>query len=174
MLELPGGREFACELKEILRVHRPALVILLEPRINGDSANAVCRRMLGKTRWVRSEATGFSGGVWMLWDKDEFSLELKYHDKKFLYFWVRSREGLEWELTAVYAYHNPSIRKFLWGKLSEVKISRPWVLAGDFNCVLMEEECSSNNGASSCFRSWVEENCLLDVGFIGSTFTCMA
>lgn len=41
--------------------------ILIERRINSESADAVSRS-LGKNRWVRSEASGFSGGVWVLWD----------------------------------------------------------------------------------------------------------
>lgn len=38
--------------------------------------------------------------------------------------------GLEWELTAVYASPNPSIRRHLWDKLDGIEVSRPWVLMG--------------------------------------------
>lgn len=59
--------------------------------------------------------------------------------------------------------------KFLWKKLKEV--DRPWMLIGDFNCVLKEEERSSNSGTLSSFESWVEYNGLLYVGYSGNKFT---
>lgn len=33
----------------------------------------------------------------------------------------------------------------------------PWVLVGDFNCVLQVDERSSKKGESSSFQDWVEE-----------------
>lgn len=89
--------------------------------------------------------------VYGSWDEEDIGLELEYHDKAFLHMLAKSGDGLEWALTDVYVHPNLSIRKFLWGKLSEVVIIRPWVLIGDFNCVLLAEERSSNNGASSSF-----------------------
>lgn len=38
-------------------------------------ADQVCRK-LGKKRWVRSEAGGFSGGVWIFWDEDEVRVKV--------------------------------------------------------------------------------------------------
>lgn len=47
----------------------------------------------------------------------------------------------------------------------------PWLVIGDFNCVLQEEERSSKKRASNSFGSWVGKNDLLDLGFVGSYFT---
>lgn len=81
-----------------------------------------------------------------MWDAEDVNLELKYRDREFLHLLMKLGDGVEWTLTAVYAHPNPSIRKYLWGRLSEVEINKPWVLIGDFNCVLVEEERSSNSG----------------------------
>lgn len=59
------------------------VVILLEPRISGEVADVVCKS-LGKSRWIRSEATDFSDGVWVLWNEEDIKLELEYMDKAFL------------------------------------------------------------------------------------------
>lgn len=83
---------------------------------------------------------------------------------------MKSNDGVEWVMTAAYAHPNPRIGKFLWDKLNEVEVSRPWMLIGDFNCLLKEEERRSNSGASSSFRSWMEFSGLLDVGFSRSRF----
>lgn len=60
LLELQG-----CEkqgvldgMKEWGRVHKPSLIILLEPRIGGEVADEVCRKQ-GKTHWIRAKAIGF-------------------------------------------------------------------------------------------------------------------
>lgn len=54
------SNEFHIEIKDLIRVHRPLIIILLEPRINGEVADSVCKRM-GKRKWVRSEADGVLG-----------------------------------------------------------------------------------------------------------------
>lgn len=53
------------EMKGLIRAFRPVLVILLEPKISGAGAYEVCRK-LGLSRWGRSEASSFSGGIWVL------------------------------------------------------------------------------------------------------------
>lgn len=60
-----ASKEFAVELKEILRNFRLKIIILMEPRISGEAADKICGG-LGKKKWLRSEARGFSGGIWVL------------------------------------------------------------------------------------------------------------
>lgn len=50
-----ASKEFAREIKKLVKEHRPAMIVLLEPRISGDSADVVCKR-LGMSNWIRSEA----------------------------------------------------------------------------------------------------------------------
>lgn len=66
MLELSRCRinEFLREIKEIIKVHRPTVIVLSQPRISSVMVDGVCRR-LGERKWVRSEADGFSGGIWI-------------------------------------------------------------------------------------------------------------
>lgn len=117
-----------CKMREIMKEHRPQVLILLKPRISGDTADVVCKK-LGK-KWIRSETARFSGGVWVKWDDDEISLNLVYAHRFFLHLIVRSVGGLEWELIAVYASPSPSIRRHLWDKLDKIEANRPWVLVG--------------------------------------------
>lgn len=49
----------------MIREHMPSIIVLIEPRINGEVADVVCKK-LGKKTWIRSEAFGFSDGVWVL------------------------------------------------------------------------------------------------------------
>lgn len=98
-------------------------------------------------------------------------MKLKYSDIFFLHLEAKTGGGKEWEITVVYASPNPIVRRFFWGKLNGIEVRRPWMLVGDFNCVLHDEERSSNSGVSSCFQSWVGAKELLDARFIGNRFT---
>lgn len=74
-------------------------------------------------------------------------------------------------LTIVYASPNASIRKYFWAKLNEVNINEPWLIMGDFNCVLKDEERNSRGGASSSFPNWVTQRSLIDLGYVGHRYT---
>lgn len=80
-----GSKEFACKLNEIIREHKPMVVILLEPRVSGEVADVICKS-LGKNRWIRSEALGFLSEVWVLWNEEDLILELEYTGREFFTF----------------------------------------------------------------------------------------
>lgn len=107
----------------------------------------------------------------MLWDDDELKVNLRYAHRFFLHAEVTSAGGKRWEITAVYASPNANVWKHLWDMLDEMIIKGPWVVMGDFNCVLRGDERSSRVGASSSFASRVERRGLMDLGFIGPIFT---
>lgn len=52
-----GTGQFLRELMAIQTEHKPILIILLEPKINGEVADRICMK-IGKSRWGRSEAEG--------------------------------------------------------------------------------------------------------------------
>lgn len=161
---------FVRELKELNRLHQPTNITIVEPKISGVEANTICRK-LGKSHWLRSEASGFSGGVWVLWNEEEIKLVPRAVHRSFVHAEVVSEGGKCWDLVAVYASPNPGVRKSLWNSLSNLAITRPWVIIGDFNCVLSSEERSPEGRTSSSFINWVEQMNLIDLGFEGPRFT---
>lgn len=94
------GRGFACEIKELLREQKPKIVILLEPRINGETATNVCQK-LGKKRLARSESMGFSGGIWVFWEDEEVALRLAKVRRSYIHMEVRfgKADGILWRCT---------------------------------------------------------------------------
>ncbi|XVF57141.1 hypothetical protein PTKIN_Ptkin06aG0180000 [Pterospermum kingtungense] len=70
----PASREFARVMKDMLRRYKPVLVGLLEPKISGSHADEICCNF-GFDQWLRVEAVGYSGGIWILW-KDEIDVEI--------------------------------------------------------------------------------------------------
>lgn len=56
------------EIKEFVRQQNPIIILLMESRISGRVADEICRK-IGRAKWIRSDAAGFSGGVWCLWKR---------------------------------------------------------------------------------------------------------
>lgn len=73
--------------------------------------------------------------------------------------------------TAVYASPRASIRKHLQAKLDETYNGDPWLVVGNFNCVLKGEKRSPRSGSSDSFLNWVAERGLIELGFSGRKFT---
>lgn len=74
-------------------------------------------------------------------------------------------------LTAINGSPQPSTRKYVWEQLEALERGMPWMLIGNFNCVLMDEERSSKSGASTLFKNWVRDNGMSDMGFVGNQCT---
>lgn len=155
---------------ELLRTYKPTFIVLLEPKVSGDVADGVCKR-IRRDHWCRFEAEGLSGGVWILWNKAEVGVTIRFVHKYFIHVTVRSLERSYWELAALYASPNARRRRKIWSKLHEIKVENAWALIGDFNCVLTPEERSSGRGASSSFAEWVEQRGLIDMGYSGPRYT---
>jgi len=74
-----GSRECLNSLKEYIRIHKPAIIAILEMHISGKRAEEVCNNIGFQGRY-RVEARGFRGGIWVLWDTSELNLNiLKAH-----------------------------------------------------------------------------------------------
>lgn len=78
--------DFIREMKEFMRSYKPIIILLMEPRRSGEIADEICNK-LGKNKWIRADAEGFSGGVWCLWDEEDVKVELKYAHSYFIYCW---------------------------------------------------------------------------------------
>lgn len=72
---------------------------------------------------------------------------------------------------AVYASPQTGVRQFLWDKLDALEVGVPWILIGDFNCVLRTDERSLKSGVSSSFGNWIDKNALIDLRYVGIRFT---
>lgn len=57
--------DFMRTVKGIIRTQNPDILELLETRVSGIKANFIYMK-LGFTEWIRVEALGYSGGIWLL------------------------------------------------------------------------------------------------------------
>ncbi|KAL8153722.1 hypothetical protein V2J09_011482 [Rumex salicifolius] len=141
-----GSREFLITLKNLIQMNDPTILALVETQINGTKADKVCRS-IGFDGVLRAEATGFRGGIWVLWRKAVVQVcEMSAHHQAVSIEVKRNGED-EWIFSAIYASPTPPTREALWSHLLNVKAtnSKPWLLMGDFNETTSMEERSSES-----------------------------
>lgn len=151
-----------------MSIHKPDIVALLETRISGETAMKACRK-IGQTNWVRVEADGFRGGIWLLWDGDCVELSIIRAHKQFVHVLVEPNKVEEWTLSIVYGIPKPPERADLWRELEEEQPSKPWCVMGDFNVVLSSEERSPSGRTSASFQRLGKHKRTCGLGFHWST-----
>lgn len=97
----------------MIRAHRPVVIVLLGSRISGAIADGICKKF-GKKIWIRTEANGFSGSIWMFSNQGEIQLKVLHIQKQFIHASVTSAAGQQWDFTAVYANPRADVRSLLW------------------------------------------------------------
>lgn len=158
-----------------MNVHKPKILGLLEPRVSGDQADGICKR-IGLENWVRVEAVGFSGGIWVFWS-EELAVEILYTHPQFVLLKIGNDSEFPWFLSIVYGSPSAGLRQRLWADLSVsiLNFRGAWLMAGDYNVVVSSVEVSTEGPLShsrcSGFQDWIYDQELMDLGFVGSVFT---
>ena len=114
-----GSREFFNILREHLHMHRPSIVALFETRISGPRAQQVCER-IGFRNFFRVDAQGFQGGIWVLWNSDEFDVDVLDTHEQFVTVEIKPHGHPSWNLTFVYASPHLQTRELLWPQLQHL------------------------------------------------------
>ncbi|XP_019166877.1 PREDICTED: uncharacterized protein LOC109162645 [Ipomoea nil] len=170
-----GGKPFLRALKHFIKLHKPCMLSLFEPKVSGTHANDICTK-IGFSDWIRVEAVGFSGGIWVFW-KDPVRISVLRTHPQFILMQVVSGSYPPWYLASVYGSPAHHLHRRLWNDLrqAENSITGPWIVAGDFNAVLNSEETSNYSSFSSHrsadFRNWIQDEGLIDLGFSGPKLT---
>ena len=90
---------------------KPEILGLVETRCRGDHADKICNS-LGYEFWVRVEALGLSGGIWILW-KESVDTHVPKTHPQFIHVSVQNNTSPPWFLSVVYGSPNPSLRKHM-------------------------------------------------------------
>ncbi|XP_030949822.1 uncharacterized protein LOC115973699 [Quercus lobata] len=143
----------------------------------GDRAKEITDR-LPFNGAIRSDAIGFIGGIWLLWNLDRVEINVLAITKQEIHVDVKVRSSdFAWLLSAIYASPRSAERCVLWDNLTKVADlhNKPWIMVGDFNEPLLEEDKFGGRGVS-INRSLLFKDCLdrcnmLDMGFSGPRYT---
>ncbi|KAJ8427137.1 hypothetical protein Cgig2_021393 [Carnegiea gigantea] len=160
-----GNREFLNTLKEHICMQEPHVVSLLETHINGTRGH------------YRVEAQGFQGGIWVLWNTDKVNLTLVSAHQQFIIIKVKMKGTRPWLFAAIYVSPTQQLRKELWAIVIQFAHSTESarMLVSDYNKTrsLDERDHGGHDMNKRCilFANWIENNGLIDLGFLGPRFT---
>ncbi|KAK2356470.1 hypothetical protein QL285_093800 [Trifolium repens] len=170
------GLNFRRALTNFCRKNKVDIVALQEPRCSGSTAKKTIKK-LGFKNYVMAEARGFSGGIWLMWNRSDIQIQLIKNDFHFLHVQVSEKEMEPWLLTVVYASPRENERQDTWQLLRQLaySINKLWLMMGDFNEIAHPDE--KKGGAPvdvrkcQIFNSWINDCNLLEVTTAGSRFT---
>lgn len=103
-------------LRELLLVHMPDILILVETRCSSHNIEPIYRFSSFNSSVV-SEAHGFSGGIWILWNDCNLEVEVLAIGEQLVTVVVKYGREPVWVLSAIYASPRPCIRATLWDYL---------------------------------------------------------
>ena len=162
-------------IKDIRRSYDFSILILLETKVSGANASRVATKF-GFQGMFREDPQGFVGGLWAFWDTDTWVMDILYHDTRVIHMQISTHTGSSCFFSACYGRPQRVIRERLWASLMSLKssISGPWMIAGDFNAVLLDEEVYGSNSTHrvcAAFNGCISFCELHDAGFQGPPYT---
>ncbi|PRQ51592.1 putative transcription factor interactor and regulator CCHC(Zn) family [Rosa chinensis] len=169
-----GGKKFRSAISNLIHYHKVDILIISEPRVPFSRVHNFFRKN-GFPNAEISEAAGFSGGVWVLYDKNNIEIQYIDNNSQSVTVKVAATGSHEWILSAIYASPTNSVRSCLWHYLSTFadQCQLPWLVIGDCN----ELYCSADKNGGSLvgkiggMKTWADNYGMVDVGYQGPDFT---
>ncbi|XP_061345139.1 uncharacterized protein LOC133290994 [Gastrolobium bilobum] len=149
---------------------------LMEARTNGST----CCKLMRKINFDKSiveEATGFSGGIWIMWDSRRAKVEVISQATQYIHMRVEIENINRFLCTAIYASPHEVTRHEMWEevKLISQTSNEPWIMAGDFNDIRCSDEKrgDSPTDIAKCLRfQYFLDSCQVEeVTGMGAKFT---
>lgn len=168
---------FRRTIMDLIKNHRPDILVLLETKISGNKADSVINS-LGYANHMKSDAIGFRGGIWISWSDACLNIELRYSCTQLIHTLVTENNGDKWFFSAIYASPRLNERLCLFNSLytSSLNNNHPWLLVGDFNELGAFGDKTGHitnldNRRVARFCEWLNLTGLLDLGFSGPPYT---
>lgn len=77
------------------------LMFLLETHISGQRATNIVKR-LGFDGWFLQEAIGHVGGIWCVWDRNQWQVDVLASSNQLVHLKVSKGNQVPWLLTGIY------------------------------------------------------------------------
>ncbi|KAJ9561753.1 hypothetical protein OSB04_006913 [Centaurea solstitialis] len=156
------------------------LCAILESHVRVESLQTVCDRTFGRWQWFSNQAQSEYGTrIIIAWDVSSLDVMVLEAHGQFLHCEIRIRgmaQGLF--VSFVYGANRGQERQSLWSGLRKFRAilgDKPWVLLGDFNCLLFPHDAlggsSRRNGDMVDFVTCLEDVDVFDVRFTGIHYT---
>ncbi|CAL5362434.1 unnamed protein product [Camellia sinensis] len=172
-----GNNKFKCNLVELIKLHKPEILILMETKVAFSTMNNFFNS-LGFTASSTVDPVGRMGGIWIVWDTTQVNVRASSVNSQAIHATVHKEDYEEWVLAAVYASPNPTLRDQMWHDLTAVatNMKKPWLVAGDFNDYANQGErrsysANQNSRRTQKFIDRINSCNLIDLGSTGPRMT---
>lgn len=168
---------FCNNVFDLVRTQFPAIMILIKTKACGDRAKGIIDG-LPFDGAIFANTIGLSGALWLLWDSSQVAVVKLLSMEQEIHAMVtpNHQDGL-WLFSTVYTSPWFAERCLFWENLILVSglHSLPWVVASDFNKVLIGEDKYGgwpvNISQALHFQECLDTCCLIDIGFFGPRYT---
>lgn len=164
-------------LVDLVGAHNLDVVILTETSLPVERASKVAAKT-NFDGYEVVEARGLSGGIILLWRSNFTMVTPLGFTQQEIHALIEVRNSKQkWLLSAVYASPRFNERELLWENLETIAVETkwPWLVTGDFNELLFQEEKRGGNhislNKSLRFADMISNCALMDLGFVGPKFT---
>ena len=168
---------FQSHVHDLVRIHNPAIFVVTETRVGGDHAKEITDR-LPFSGTICLDTIGFASGIWLLWNSDRVEINALATTKQEIHVEVKVQSSdSAWFFFAIYASPRSVERCVLWESLTKVANlhNKLWIIAGDFNEPLTEEDKFGGRGfsinQSLLFKECLDICNMLDMGFSAPRYT---
>ena len=124
-----GCRAFMATLKDVIKRNNPQVLALVETHMGGNQAEKIAK-ILNYSGHTRVDANGFSGGIWVYWQKDVVTVEPIIKHEQYITMNITRFGALPWYFSAIYAGPDPTKRREFWSELRSFaeNNNEPWLL----------------------------------------------
>ncbi|KAF7842450.1 RNA-directed DNA polymerase [Senna tora] len=176
MMKGAASKSFPSLVRDLFNIYNLDILTLYETRTSGERATKIIQRC-GINNFIRIEAEGYSGGIWILWNNDDIHITLLDSAFQIAHCCIEKQGSRAFCCTFLYANPNNQVKDYCWQKLESIAsdMDEPWVVMGDFNSYLFAHEKQGggapNNICMDRFSRCISNCNLVDLGFEGPKFT---
>ncbi|XP_030479313.1 uncharacterized protein LOC115696560 [Cannabis sativa] len=159
-----------------VRKYKPECIFLMETKRQSSHMEMIVRR-LGYCCSSIVSARGLASGFCLLWNQ-EIKLKVIHFDNNIFEVEVQDPQSLNfWRLFATYGTPYGNKKANLWAYLVDKVLSckSPWLVVGDLNCVLNDEEKMGGRAVTSKDTMWLKDFLYysggIDLRFNGCKYT---
>ncbi|XP_061354128.1 uncharacterized protein LOC133298795 [Gastrolobium bilobum] len=116
-------------LKFMVDRNKASVVVLMETRTSSVISTKIMKKV-NFDKVIAQEASGFAGGIWVLWDSRKVAIQLISSTAQFIHMKIVFDNSKSFLCTAVYANPNEDIRHGMWEEIMQISssINEPWIL----------------------------------------------
>ena len=128
-------------VKHFLHKYHVGLVGLLEHKVKLPNLGKLYQRVF--PNWCFSSNASYHNGgrIILAWNPGSFSVSIQAASSQFMHCFIQPVSGMpSFFCTFIYAFNDSSNREVLWKDLKALNTQDAWILCGDFNCVMSNDE----------------------------------